>query len=219
MITYEDIRKNEEIRTYIAAGNNALGVIGFTEHGFAHAAKAAETAAYILKTIGCGEREIELAKIAGFMHDCGNMVNRQDHAMHGAIVAFTCLNKLGMEPFELSQIVSAIGNHDEGAGQAVNKISAALILADKSDVRRTRVRNHGTLHLENDIHDRVNYAVTSADLKIEADVAMLTLEIDTGVCPVMDYFEIFLTRMLMCKRAAEFLGLRFALNINGTRLL
>ncbi|NLD88426.1 MAG: HD domain-containing protein [Clostridiales bacterium] len=218
MITYEDVRSNEEIRTYITAGNNALGIIGLTEHGFVHAGRTANTAAKILKSIGCGEREIELARIAGFMHDCGNMINRHYHAMHGALVAFSSLQKLGMEPQELSQVVSAIGNH-EGTGQAVSRVSAAIIIADKSDVRRSRVRDYNEQHLEHDIHDRVNYAVRRSNIEIEGDQIMLTLDIDTSVCPVMDYFEIFLTRMLMCRRAADYLGLHFALSINKTRLL
>ena len=221
IINYEDIIQNDTVRTYLAAGNDALGVIGFTEHGFAHAAKTAETAASILTDIGGTEREAELAKIAGYMHDIGNMVNRHDHSMTGAVIALRILESLGMPASEVAQVAAAIGNHDEGTGQAVNRITAALIIADKSDVRRSRVRNASKERLLFDIHDRVNYAVRSAELELSkgSDTLTLSLDIDTTVCPVMDYFEIFMVRMLMCRRAAEFLGLVFKLNINGTSLL
>ena len=220
-ITYNDIVNNVSVRTYIQSGNDALGVLGFTEHGFAHAAKTAETAAYILNGIGCDEREVELAKIAAYMHDCGNMINRNSHALTGAVVAFRILDKLNMPPHEVAQIATAIGNHDEGTGTAVSRIAAALILADKSDVRRSRVRNSSSQQLEYDIHDRVNHAVRASNLTFgeNKDSIELFLDIDTSVCPVMDYFVIFTTRMLMCKSAAQFLGLRFRLNINGTPLL
>jgi len=220
-ITYRDIVNNEAVRTYIRSGNDALGVLGFTEHGFAHAAKTAETAAYILDGVGADEREIELGRIAAYMHDCGNMVNRNYHALTGAVIAFRTLDRLNMPPHEVAQITSAIGNHDEGTGTAVSRIAAAVIIADKSDVRRSRVRNHERDQLEHDIHDRVNYAVRSSELKYgeTKDSLELFLDIDTDVCPVMDYFVIFTERMLMCKSAASFLGLRFRLTINGTQLL
>jgi len=220
-ITYNDIVNNEAVRTYIQSGNDALGVLGFTEHGFAHAAKTAETAAYILQGVGADKREIELARIAAYMHDCGNMVNRNLHALTGAVIAFRTLDRLNMPPHEVAQITGAIGNHDEGTGTPVSRISAAIILADKSDVRRSRVRNHEQEQLDHDIHDRVNYAVRSGKLVFgeASDSIELYLDIDTSVCPVMDYFVIFTERMLMCKRAAAFLGLRFGLNINGTQLL
>lgn len=220
-VTYQMIRNNRAVNAYIQAGNDALGVLGFTEHGFAHLTKSAENAAYILSTLGAKPREIELARIAGYMHDLGNMVNRIDHAHSGAVIAFRLLDHMGMEPEEIAVIVSAIGNHDESTGRAVNKVSAALILADKSDVRRTRVRSTESPSFLDDIHDRVNYAVKESGLKIDDSHACITLglDIDTTVCPVMEYFEIFLTRMLMCRRAAEFLGLHFHLDINGTELL
>lgn len=220
-ITYKSVKQNEAINTYITAGNDALGVLGYTEHGFAHATRAAETAAGLLEQLGAPEREVELAKIAGYMHDIGNMINRQDHALSGANLAFRILDKLGMEASELATVVSAIGNHDENAGIAVNKVTAALILADKSDVRRSRVRNPNVDMYRDDIHDRVNYAVRQSALKLSPDKLSIVLEldIDNTVCPVMDYFEIFLSRMQMCRRAAEFLGLTFGLVINGNRLL
>ncbi|MBQ3141377.1 MAG: HD domain-containing protein [Clostridia bacterium] len=220
-ITFKDITSNEAINTYITAGNAALGVLGFTEHGFAHSAKAAETAAHILTVLNCREREIELAKIAGYMHDIGNMVNRIDHALTGATLAFRILDNLGMPADEIATVVSAIGNHDEGSGIAVSRVAAALILADKSDVRRSRVRRPNVDLYSDDIHDRVNYAVTYSELRFleENTVIRLALEIDTQICPVMEFFEIFLERMLMCGRAAEFLGCRFSLEINGAVLL
>jgi len=220
-ITFKDITSNEAINTYITAGNAALGVLGFTEHGFAHSAKAAETAAHILTVLNCREREIELAKIAGYMHDIGNMVNRIDHALTGATLAFRILDNLGMPADEIATVVSAIGNHDEGSGIAVSRVAAALILADKSDVRRSRVRRPNVDLYSDDIHDRVNYAVTYSELRfLEGNtVIRLALEIDTQICPVMEFFEIFLERMLMCGRAAEFLGCRFSLEINGAVLL
>lgn len=218
-ITFEDITKNEEINTYIKSGNEILGVIGYTEHGFAHAHRSANYASNILKSLGYDERTCELAAIAGYMHDIGNVVNRIDHAQSGALMAFTILTKMGMEPAEIAQVASAIGNHDEATAAAVNPIAAALILSDKGDVRRTRVRDKETVKL--DIHDRVNYAVERASMDIDAGkkTATLALTIDTEICPVMEYFEIFLTRMVLCRKAADYLGLLFELVINGTRLL
>lgn len=218
-ITFEDITKNEEINTYIKSGNEILGVIGYTEHGFAHAHRSANYSSNILKSLSYDERTCELAAIAGYMHDIGNVVNRIDHAQSGALMAFTILTKMGMEPVEIAQVVSAIGNHDESTAAAVNPIAAALILSDKGDVRRTRVRDKETVKL--DIHDRVNYAVERASMDIDAEqkTATLALTIDTEICPVMEYFEIFLTRMVLCRKAADYLGLLFELVINGTRLL
>jgi metal-dependent HD superfamily phosphatase/phosphodiesterase len=218
-ITFEDITKNEEINTYIKSGNEILGVIGYTEHGFAHAHRSANYSSNILKSLSYDKRTCELAAIAGYMHDIGNVVNRIDHAQSGALMAFTILTKMGMEPVEIAQVVSAIGNHDESTAAAVNPIAAALILSDKGDVRRTRVRDKETVKL--DIHDRVNYAVERASMDIDAEqkTATLALTIDTEICPVMEYFEIFLTRMVLCRKAADYLGLLFELVINGTRLL
>lgn len=218
-ITFEDILKNEEIKAYIENGNHNLGEIGYTEHGFPHAKRSANYACRILKSLGYKERTCELAEIAGYMHDIGNVVNRADHAQSGALMAFGILNRLGMPPDEIAQITAAIGNHDEGTAAAVSPIAAALILADKGDVRRTRVRDKETVN--EDIHDRVNYAVEHAATKIDPERKTVTLviSIDTEICPVMEYFEIFMTRMVLCRRAAQYLGLQFELIINDTRLL
>ena len=215
-LTFEEIRENKEVQTYLQMGNDALGVIGFTEHGFAHAGICAATAAQILEQMGYDEHTITLARIAGYLHDIGNCVNRASHAQTGAIMI---LNLLEMDPADIAQVICAIGNHDEGTGTAVTPVSAALILADKSDVRRSRVRAVRTV--ATDIHDRVNYAVYTSGLSISPDrkTITLSLKIDTGISAVMDYFEIFLTRMLMCRKAAEFLGLQFQLQINDTQLL
>lgn len=219
MITFEDIKNNEDIRGYIKAADASLSALGYTEHSFAHVTKVAETAAYILKTMGYSERETELARIAGYLHDIGNLVNRVDHSQSGAVMAFRVLDNLNMPAFEIAQIVSAIGNHDEGTGVAVNAIAAALIIGDKSDVRRSRVRN--TDFLEFDIHDRVNYSVIKSDVSIneEKTQIVLKLQIDTQISAVMDYFEIFIGRMKMCRNAAKKLGLDFKLVINEQQLL
>ena len=219
MLTFNDIKNNPQIRTYITKADEALRVLGFTEHSFAHVTKCAETASAILRDLGYDERVCELAKIAGYMHDIGNIVNRIDHAQSGAVMAFRILDKLEMDPEEIATIVSAIGNHDESTASPINAIAAALILADKSDVRRSRVRN--TEIATFDIHDRVNYAVVKSNLHFTNDMTatQLDLEIDTEIASVVSYFEIFLNRMLLCKRAAEFLKLKFVLNINGMNLL
>ena len=222
-ITFEDVKNNPDVSAYLKKGNELLGVMGFTEHGFAHAGKVAVKAAEILIQLGYEERTAELAKIAGYLHDIGNCVNRHDHAQSGAIIAFRILDRLGFDAEELADIVGAIGNHDEGTGTAVSPVSAALILADKSDVRRSRVRykNRTETNLSSDIHDRVNYAARQSTLLLndEKNSVVLTLEIDTDISAVMEYFEIFLTRMAMCRNAAAFLGLSFELNINNIRLL
>ncbi len=219
MITYEQIRKDEAINTYIRKANESLAVLGFTEHSFAHVTKVAHTAKYILSTLGYSEKEIELAMIAGHIHDIGNLVNRADHAQSGAVMAFRILDHMDMSPEDVSTVVSAIGNHDEGNGIAVSAVSAALILSDKSDVRRSRVtnRNHATF----DIHDRVNYSVTDSKLEIneEHTEILLSLTVDTQYSSVMDYFEIFMKRMIMCRKAAEFLKLKFRLTINEQPLI
>ena len=218
-ITYEDVRQNPEVRTYITQADRSLLARGFTEHSFAHVTRCAETAAAILAQLGYGSQDTELARIAGYMHDIGNAVNRHEHALTGAVMAFRILDHMGMSAEEIAKVVSAIGNHDEGTGAPVNEIAAALILADKGDVRRSRVRPRA-IHA-GDIHDRVNYAVESSALNISPrrDAVTLCLTIDTSICAVMDYFEIFLTRMLLCRRAAEFLGLKFKLLINDVTLL
>ncbi|MBO5196016.1 MAG: HD domain-containing protein [Clostridia bacterium] len=219
MVTYDEIKHNEAIKTYIKKADEALNALGYTEHSFAHVGKVAETAGYILGETGATDREIELGKIAAYMHDIGNVVNRSEHSQSGAVLAFRILSNLGMEPEEIATVICAIGNHDEGTGTPVDNISAALILADKSDVRRSRVRNRD--HLAFDIHDRVNYSVAASNLVIndEKTEVILTLEIDTQYSSVMDYFEIFLARMMLCKKAAEKLGLRFRLVINDQFLI
>lgn len=218
-VAFEEILKNDEIKAYIETGNRNLGAIGFTEHGFPHAKRSANYAGNILKTLGYDDRTCELARIAGYMHDIGNVVNRYNHAHSGALMAFDVLNRLGMPPQEVAAIAAAIGNHDEGTAAAVSPIAAALILSDKGDVRRTRVRDKGTVGA--DIHDRVNYAVERATTEIDAErkTATLDITIDTTICPVMEYFEIFMTRMVLCRQAAQYLGLQFELIINETRLL
>ena len=218
-VTFEEIWKSEEVNAYIKNGNDNLGVIGFTEHGLAHAKRSSDVARQILQSLGYDARTCELAAIAGYMHDIGNVVNRSDHAQSGALMAFTILNKLQMDPAEIALVVAAIGNHDEGTAAAVNPIAAALILSDKSDVRRSRVRDKGTVAA--DIHDRVNYAVERSSMEIDPEnrTAVLNIVIDTTICPVMEYFEIFLTRMVLCRQAAQFLNLQFELIINDTRLL
>ena len=214
-ISYEDITRQEEIRTYIRQADAALAAIGYTEHSFAHVTYVASRAGEILQALGYDARTVELARIAGYMHDIGNIVNRVDHAQSGAVMAFRILDKLGMDAAEVAQIISAIGNHDESTGAPVNAVAAAIILADKTDVRRSRVRE--PIARAFDIHDSVNYAVTGQKLELNTEEKKITLElmIDTQQSTVMDYFEIFLSRMLMCKKAAQFLGLSFQLRING----
>lgn len=219
MVTYEQIKHDEAINTYIRHADESLIALGFTEHSFAHVTHVAETAGYILATLGYSEREVELARIAGYLHDIGNLVNRVNHSLNGAVMAFRLLDKMGMEPAEIATITTAIGNHDEGTGTPVNPISAALILADKADVRSSRVRNNDFSTF--DIHDRVNYSVKRAQLKINGEhtLVKLKLDVDTRVGSVMDYFEIFLDRMVLCRRAAEKLGLQFRLMINEQSLI
>jgi putative nucleotidyltransferase with HDIG domain len=217
MITYEQIRKNEDIKAYIEEADASLLALGYTEHSYAHVCRVAEEAARILRTLGHDEHTQELAKIAGYLHDIGNLVNRIDHSQSGAVMAFRILDKLGMPARDIGTIVSAIGNHDEGTGVPVNELAAALILADKSDVRRSRVRNYDRSTF--DIHDSVNYSVKHSHLDIDSDNITLVLDIDTEYGSVMDYFEIFLGRMLLCKKAADKLGMHFRLEMNGQSLL
>ena len=218
-ITYEQIRQSEEINTYIAQADASLLALGFTEHSFAHVARCAEMASGLLRDLGYSDREVELAKIAGYMHDIGNVVNRHDHAISGATMAFRILDNMGMEPADVAAVITAIGHHDDKTAFPVNAVAAALILADKTDVRRSRVRNRDTIRF--DIHDRVNYAVTDQTLKINIDkkVISLNLQIDTDICSMYEYFEIFLNRMLMCRGAADLLGATFKLTANGAKVL
>ena len=218
-MTYKEITKNEDIKNYITHADKSLEALGFTEHSFAHVGRVASVAEYVLKTLGYGAHEIELAKIASYLHDIGNLVNRQEHSQSGAVMAFRILDKLNMPSDDVATVVTAIGNHDEGTGVAVNAICAALILGDKTDVRRSRVRNRDIATF--DIHDRVNYSVKASSVIIneEKTVITLKLDVDTEFGSIMDYFEIFLGRMIMCRKAAEKLGLRFKLEINGQQLL
>ena len=219
MLTYEELKKNEEIRTYILRADESLCALGYTEHSFAHVCRVAETVKYLLESLSFDARTVEVAQMAAYLHDIGNLVNRVDHSQSGAIMAFRLLDHLGMNCEELSTIVTAIGNHDEGTGVPVNPIAAALILADKSDVRRSRVRNADFATF--DIHDRVNYSVTHSQLTVSEDrkSVLLSLQIETQYSAVMDYFEIFLDRMILCRKAAQTLGLTFHLEINGHTLL
>lgn len=219
MLTYEEVTRSETIRTYISRADESLGALGFTVHSFSHVVPVAETAGYILETLGYDDRTVELTKIAGYLHDIGNLVNRKDHSQSGAVMAWSILNDMGCDPGEIATIVTAIGNHDEGTGVPVNAVSAALILADKADVRRSRVRNTDISTF--DIHDRVNYSVKKSTLRIndEKTVVMLKLTVDTQFGSVMDYFEIFMGRMILCRKAAEKLGLQFKLTINDQQLI
>ena len=218
-MTYEQIKQDEAIKVYIAQADASMEALGFTEHSFPHVSRVAQMAGYLLTTLGYSARTVELAKIAGYMHDIGNLVNRVDHSQSGAVMAFRILDNMGFSPEEISVIVTAIGNHDEGTGVPVNPVAAVLILADKSDVRRSRVRGKDKAAF--DIHDRVNYSVTKSELLInEAHTEVeLRLAVDTNFSSVMDYFEIFMGRMLLCRRAAEKLGLRFRLVINDQQLV
>ena len=226
-ITYEYIRRNKDIQTYINYADAALSTIGYTEHSNAHVERAAASAFMILTELGYEQRTCELAEIAAYMHDIGNVINRVDHAQSGAIMAFRLLDNLGMPANEISLIISAIGNHDENTAAPVTPIAAALIIADKSDVRRSRVRSAdgpfvpSSENLARDIHDRVNYSVQESVTQIDTEHAevLLRLQIDTRYCSVMDYFEIFMERMLLCRRAAEKLDLEFHLDINGQRMV
>lgn len=218
MITYRKVKENEEINLLIEKGNDVLDVLGFTEHSRKHAVKVAETARKILKDLGYGAEEIRLSKIAGYMHDIGNSINRHDHAHTGALLAYGILKEMGMPLRDVMTVTTAIGNHDESTGTAVDIVSAALILADKTDVRRNRVQNPTIANF--DIHDRVNYAVLASSLEVKKEkrVIQMNLELDDEMCTVMDYFEIFLERMIMCRRAAEVLGCKFKLVANGNKI-
>jgi len=215
---YSQIREDREINLLIEKGNEILGTLGYTEHSRRHAARTAETAAQILKDLGYKKQRIELAKIAGYMHDIGNSINRHDHAHSGAILAYDILRRREMDLEDVLTVTAAIGHHDEATGTAVDVVSAALILADKTDVRRNRVRNPIISNF--DAHDRVNYAALSSKVRVnrEKKVIQMDLVLDDSMCTVMDYFEIFLQRMMMCRRAAEALGMKFKLVANGSKV-
>lgn len=218
-MTFQEIAKNETIRAYIRRADESLIALGYTEHSFAHVTHVAEMVGYILETLGYDAHTVEIGRIAGYLHDIGNLVNRIDHSQSGAVMAFQILNGLGFPAEDVATIVTAIGNHDEGTGVPVNAVAAALILADKADVRRSRVRNQDTTNF--DIHDRVNYSVKKSLVKINEDrtIVKLKLTVDTHYSSVMDYFEIFMQRMLLCRRAAATLGLQFKLIINEQQLV
>lgn len=218
-MTFNELKANEAVKIYIQKADESLKALGFTEHSFAHVGKVAETSAYILRTLDFSEHEVEMVKIAAYLHDIGNLVNRVEHSQSGAIMAFRILDKMHMDPDDIATVITAIGNHDEGTGVPVNPVAAALILADKSDVRRSRVRNNDVSTF--DIHDRVNYSVISSELNINENLKTitLTLKIDTRYGSVMDYFEIFLERMILCRKSAEVLGLMFKLIINDQYLI
>ena len=220
MLKVEDLKKDEEIQILIKKADKQMEEIGYTEHGERHIAVTSKIAGEILEAFGYSEREIELARIAGYLHDIGNAVNREDHAHTGALLAYQLLKDRGMSIEDASSIMMAIGNHDEKTGNAVSPMSAALILADKSDVHRSRVRK-GNEASRFDIHDRVNYAVEESKVVVDKEnkKVILKLTIDTKICPVIKYFEIFLDRMLLSKRAAHYLGVWFELEINGATLL
>lgn len=219
MITLKDVKENPEIKALIKGAQEQLNELGYTEHGHRHISIVSKRAGDILEKLGYPERTVELTKIAGYMHDIGNCVNRVDHAHSGAILAFELLKEMGMPVEERTQIMMAIGNHDEKTGTAVSDISAALILADKSDVHRDRVTNKNLSTF--DIHDRVNYAVTESNLILDEETRKITLKlkIDNKICPVLDYFEIFMDRTMMSKYAAKYLKIWFELIINDTKLL
>ena len=219
MITLEDIKKNEEVQSFILSAQRQMKAIGYTEHSIRHVSIVSNRAGRILETLGYPKERVELAKIAGYLHDIGNCVNRVDHAHSGAILAYQILKDMGMPMEDRTEIMMAIGNHDEQTGTAVNDISAALILADKSDAHRDRVVNTNISTFGK--HDKVNYAVTNSEFKIDnkTRIATLDLTIDTEICPVLDYFEIFMDRTMMSKYAAKYLNIWFELVINGTKLL
>ncbi|MBR5521457.1 MAG: HD domain-containing protein [Oscillospiraceae bacterium] len=219
MITFEEIKNNEEIKTYIRAADESLDSLQYTEHSFAHVVRTADVAGHILTRLGYDERTVELGKIAGYMHDIGNVINRIDHAQSGAVMAFRILDKMGMPAAEIAKIVCAIGNHDEGTAFPVNELAAALIIADKSDVRRSRVRDKGTINF--DIHDRVNYAVEKSKLAVDSEnkLIILNLTIDENIGTISEYFEIFMTRMTLCRRAAGYFGRKFEIDINGVKVM
>ena len=218
-MTYEQVCRDEAVKVYIAQADASMNALGFTEHSFAHVGRVAQIAGYILETLGFPARTVELARIAGYLHDIGNLVNRVDHSQSGAVMAFRILDRMEFPPEEIAAIVTAIGNHDEGTGVPVNELAAALIIGDKSDVRRSRVRDKADI--ADDIHDRVNYSVTDSDLTVDVEkrTATLSLTVDTAVSSVMEYFEIFMKRMLLCRKAAQMLGLTFQLTINGLQLV
>ena len=214
-ITLDVIRRNPKVKTYMEAANNQMKALGYTEHGFRHAGIVAETAQNIMTDLGQDPRHAELTAISGFIHDIGNAVSRQGHTDTAALMAFTLLNEMDMPANEIALVIAAIGNHEEEIGAPVSSISAALIIADKSDVHHSRVQNQNPLTF--DIHDRVNFSVQRSKLRVDTDNKSINLELNTDEksASVMEYFEIFLSRMLICRRAADYFGYKFKLVING----
>lgn len=216
-ITYEDIKNHPDVNTYIKKADQSLIALGYTEHSFAHVTKVAHTASEILTVLGYSQREAELAKIAGYLHDIGNVINRVDHAQSGAVMAFRILDKMGADAEDIATIITAIGNHDESTAFPVNCVAAALILADKTDVRKSRVRKQPIEQF--DIHDRVNYSVTNSSVSVTKEYITLDISIETEICNVLEYFEIFTQRMLLCSKAAKALGIDFHLIVNGQKMM
>jgi len=218
LVTLKDVRSNPKVRKLIDGANEVMRAMGYTEHGHRHVGVVSSITRYIMENLGATAREVELGQIAGYLHDIGNVINRVDHPISGANIAFTILNEMGMDAVEIAPILGAIGNHEELVGTPISNMSAALIIADKSDVHYSRVQN--PIIETFDIHDRVNYAVQKSRVEMKPDEHSieLTLEIDTKQATVMEYFEIFLSRMVMCRRSADVIGYKFALNVNGTYL-
>ena len=218
VVTPEAVAENPRVKVYVRKADEALAEIGYTEHGERHVTLVSNIAYNVLKRLGYPQREAELAKIAGLLHDIGNAVNRDHHAQTSAVMAMQILDAMHMPDLEVVRVMGAIGNHHENDGDPVSPVAAALILADKSDVHRTRVRNADMVKF--DIHDRVNYAVTKSFLNVDEAHKKIVLEltVDTEISQVMEYFEIFMTRMLAARKAANFLGTSFGLKVNGNRL-
>lgn len=218
-ITFKEIRESEEIQTYIKRADLSLERMGYTEHSFAHVGKVSKTAGDLLFELGYSTHIVDLTRIAGYMHDIGNVINRVDHAQSGAIMSFRILDKMGMNHADIAKVIAAIGNHDESTAWPVNEVAAALIIADKSDVRRSRVRKNMALE-SMDIHDRVNYAVIENNVSFNGDEKIFTVDltIDTNISSVLEYFEIFVSRMKLCCKASEYLGIKFRLLINNTEM-
>lgn len=219
MITLDDVKSIHSVDVYIREADKALDSLGYTEHSFAHITRVSDDTGRILRKLGHDKKTVELGRIAGYLHDIGNLINRVDHSQSGAIIAFRILDSIGMPPEDISVVVSAIGNHDEGTGTPVNAVAAALIMADKADVRRSRVRDAS--EVATDIHDRVNYSVIASSLDIDEANRCISLELrlDTEYSSIMEFFEIFLGRMKLCRLSAKKLGVNFKLIINGQTLM
>ena len=218
LITLKDVKANPKVKKLIDGANEVMKAMGYTEHGHRHVGVVSSITRYILENLGTAPRDIELGQIAAYLHDIGNVINRINHPMHGASIAFVLLNEMGMDCVEIAPILGAIGNHEETGGIPISTMSAALIIADKSDVHFSRVQN--PILETYDIHDRVNAAVQKSRVEMDNDARtiQLTLEIDTTLATVMEYFEIFLNRMIMCRKSAALFGYEFKLNVNGTLL-